>query len=336
MSTPSPPSPPRLAALTLLTVPLACAAIVSVDAAAYVLTAQNADLEVAAGGILAEAVFLALPVVFCVLVRRSMLRSRGRSTGVALTLTGVVAALAFLMLFFVGLAAPICDFGGGDACAYGTEGAPLPYAVVRTAPVLLAAAGAVTALVVLARPATVAWLARDRPAVRLPLSPRPFAPAVLIAAAAALAISALNFPAVAARVDGLRVDEIVAGSGGHHIAEAAREAYGVAAALAVVGVVLAVAAIVLARYAWRETPRRAGAVRVFGGLVGTACLGWMLVALAGNPVGWKNFEGYHLVEGPLPSWYPPTLGALVLLGTAASLACLVSLLLARLPADPRG
>lgn len=335
MSTTSPVRPPRLADLALLIAPLGCAAIVSVDAAAFVLTATNADLEVSAGGILLETVLLAFPVALCLLLRELMLRSRGRSTGVTLTLTGVVAVPAFLVLLFVGWAAPICDFGGGDACASGIEGAPFPYALVRSAAVLLVAAVMVTALLVLARPATVAWFARDRPAVRLPLSTRPFALAVLLAAVPAVAISAVNFPGVAARVDGLRVEEIVAGGGGH-IARAAREAYVFAGALATAGVVLAVAAVVLALYAWRESARRTGVVRVFGGLVGAAWLGWMLTALAGNPVGWKNFEGYHLVEGPVPSWYPPTLGVLVLLGAAASLACVVTLLLARLPADSRG
>lgn len=334
MSTPV--HPPRPAHLAPLIAPLACAAVVSIDVVAFVLTAGNADLEVSGGAILYEAVFLAVPVALCLAVRTSMRRGGGRSTGVALTAAGVAAVPALLVLLFVGVAAPICDFGGGDACAFGTEGAPLPYAVLRTAVVLVAAAAVVIVLVVLARPATLGWLARDRPAVRLPLSARPFAPTLLVAAATGAAISTLNFPGVAARVDALTVDDIVAGAGGNHVAQAAREAYGVAAVLAGFGVVLAVAAVLLALAAWRESARRAGAVRVFGGLVGAGYLVWTFLALAQNPVGWKVASGYHLVEGPVPSWYPPALGALVLLGIVASVAGLATLLLARLPAGERG
>lgn len=306
---------------------LAVAAVLAIECLIYVVALADADLLVGAGSILAEGAALATGPAALTGVHRLLARSRGRGNGALLVLVGVLGGGYLLLLVGIGTYAPVCDFGGGDACVYGTTGAPPWYALPRSLALLVVCACVLVALVRCCDRELMAWLTRARstPEGR---SAGPATVFLAVSAAAGLAISAVNFPATVQRVSTSVADSQFL------VDEAATEAYGAACWVAGTGLVVAFAVAALAALARREPARWGGAVRVLGGLVALGQLLWTYLSLALNPVGWRVSNRFHLVESTLPAWYPPTLSTLVVVAALATLTATALLALAA-PATAR-
>ncbi|MQA02362.1 MAG: hypothetical protein GEV07_06415 [Streptosporangiales bacterium] len=289
----------------------AAAAVVATDLVVYVVALADTSLLVSAGSVLFYGVAVATGPALLTGAEWLLARGRGRGSAALLVGVGVVGGGYLLLLTGLGLLAPVCDFGNGDACAYGTAGAPLWYVLPRTVCILAVAAGTLGLLAGLGRTDTGG-------------SGPPVAPALAsfaVSAGCGLAICAVNLPATAERLaTGVADSQFL-------IDEAASDAYTAAGWLTGTAAVLVGGVVFLALLARHSGPRR-GAAHVFGGLLAFAQLAWTYTALAANPVGWQVPNRFHLVSAPLPSWYPPTLATLVVLALVATLAGTVLLLAA--------
>lgn len=302
----------------LLLVAPAAAPLVAVDLAFAGLTAGDDGIEVDVPAIVVQAVVLGVGAALFALARRFLTGSRGRGTGMLLTGTAVLCVTYLAYLALLAVWAPVCDFGNGDACVYGTAGAPLPYAAARVTSVVVAAAIPLLTLVPLARSATLAWLTRDRPLLRPLVSTRPFALTLTVGGCAAVLLATLHFPAVAVRLAGVDTGS------SYSFGETFEQAYVHAVVLAALAVLVAAATGWLAVQAWHGS--RPAMVRTLGGVTVGAQVLWLFVAISEDPVRLPRF-GLH--DSPVPVWFHAGQGALALTLLLAGLASLVVLLLAK-------
>lgn len=306
-----------LGRLLLLVAPTAVPLLL-VDIAFAAMTAADPTIEVGVPAIGIQAVLVGIGAALFALARRFLIGSRGRGTGMLLTGTGLLCATYLAYLAVLAVSAPVCDFGNGDACAYGTAGAPLPYAVLRVQSTLVAAVVPLLTLVLLARSATFTWLTRDRPLLRALLSTRPFAVTLAIGSGAAIVLAVLHFPAVAVRLAGIET------AGSFSLGETTTKAYTHAGVLAALAVLVAAATCWLGVQAWRVA--RPATVRALGGAVVMAQVLWLFVAIAQDPV---RLARFGLYESPIPVWFHASQGALALTLLLACLASLTALVLAK-------
>lgn len=316
-ATPAPRDVATLGRLLLFVAPTA-APLVAVDVVFAMLTAADPTIEVSAPAIGIEALVLGLGAALFAVARRFLTGSRGRGTGMLLSGTAVLCVTYLACLAMLGAGAPVCDFGNGDACSFGTAYAPLRYAAARVTSTLVAAVVPLLVLALLARSATFDWLTRDRPFLRPPLSTSPFAVTLAVGGGADLALAALHFPAVAVRLAGVETGS------SYSLGETVAQAYGHAVVLAVLAALVAAATGLLAVQAWRGT--RPAVVRTLGAATVAVQVLWLFVAITEDPVRLARF-GLH--DSPVPAWFHASQGVLLLTILLAGLASLTALVLAK-------
>lgn len=288
---------------------VAAAVFLAVDLAIAVVAGVDAGAVTSAGVVLVDAVVMATGPALLTGVRWLLPRRRGRGRAALLVAVGMIGATYLLLLMGVGQRTPVCDYGGGDACAFASSATPLPYAGPRTACILVVATATVAVLT---------RFGRVEPGRAGPVR-TPALASLAISTICGLAITVVNLPATAQRLATATADSQSLIDG------AARDGYAAAGWIGGTAVVLAAGLVLLGLLIRRSTPRRQGASRVLGGLFIVGQVAWTGAALVLNPVGWKLPNRFHLVDAPLPSWYPPTLATLVVLALIATLvgACLL-------------
>lgn len=282
-----------------------CGCLVVLDLVTSVLAAVSVGMTVLFEYVAVMVGLLAAGVTLLVLVAP---RSE-RGTACAPVATGAIAAILLLMLGFLGLHPPVCDFAGGDSCGFGVTEAPQWYAWARGL-VTVVCCGMLVALV---------GVVGSRPA-RRPLH-RAVAVPLLCSAATTMAICAVTFVTVRLRLDAYH-------DRAYLVERFAARAYGVAWWLTVSAFVLGAAAVLLAVSSVRASLQRAGVVRAFGGVVCTGFLPWTLYALGAN-MGVRPVDGYAAVPSYVPVWYMPTLVTLAVATALAGAAGIVMLLVGR-------